>query len=77
MTDRVPIAIGTEEENDIYTEKWPDIETYVKENVVNFITGNRPLTEWEDYVQTLKDMGIDEVVAVKQAWYDRTQEAVE
>ncbi len=71
MSDRVPIIIGTEEENKVYTEKWPDIETYVKENVVNFITGNRSLNEWDSYVQTLKDMGIDEVVSVKQAWYDR------
>jgi len=77
MSDRVPIAIGTEEENKIYTEKWPDIETFVKENVVKFITGNRPLTEWNSYVDTLKQMGIEDVVAVKQAWYDRTQEVMQ
>ena len=77
MTDRVPNAIGTKEENETYTEKWPDIETYVKENVVNFITGNKPLSEWDNYVKTLKDMGIEDVVAVKQAWYDRTAETTE
>ena len=77
MTDRVPIAIGTKEENETYTEKWSDIETYVKENVVNFITGNKPLSEWDNYVKTLKDMGIEDVVAVKQAWYDRTAETTE
>ena len=49
----------------------------VKENVVNFITGNKPLSEWDNYVKTLKDMGIEDVVAVKQAWYDRTAETTE
>ena len=77
MSDRVTIAIGTDEENKVYTEKWPDIETYVKENVVKFITGNRALSEWDVYVDTLKQMGIEEVVAVKQAWYDRTQEVMQ
>ncbi len=77
MSDRVPIAIGTEEENKIYTEKWPDIDTYVRENVVKFITGNRPLSEWSAYVDTLKSMGIEDVVAVKQAWYDRSQEVMQ
>ena len=42
-----------------------------------FITGNRPLTEWNSYVDTLKQMGIEDVVAVKQAWYDRTQEVMQ
>ena len=55
----------------------PDIETYVKENVVKFITGNRALCVWDVYVDTLKQMGIEEVVAVKQAWYDRTQEVMQ
>ncbi len=77
MSDRVPIAIGTSEEIETYTQKWPDIDTYVKENVVNFITGNRPLTEWDTYVATLKEMGIEDVVAVRQAWYDRTAEVTE
>ncbi len=65
MSDRVPIAIGTEAENKVYTEKWPDIQTYVKENVVNFITGNKPLSDWNSYKETLKQMGIEEVVTVK------------
>ena len=44
---------------------------------MNFITGNKPLSEWDNYVKTLKDMGIEDVVAVKQAWYDRTAETTE
>lgn len=38
-----------------------------------FITGETELNDqtWNDYVNTIKNMGIDELAAVQQAAYDR------
>jgi len=76
LESRLPIILGTEEENETYSKLWPDIDTYVRENVVNFIIGTRPLTdaEWENYKKDLTNMGIEDVIAVKQSWYDRADE---
>lgn len=36
-----------------------------------FIMGKEPLDNFDSFVQTLKNMGIDDVLAVEQAAYDR------
>jgi len=76
MIDRVPISIGTPEESETYSQKWPEINDYVKESVINFINGNKPLSEWEDYKAQLQTMGLQDIVAVKQAWYDRMKDII-
>jgi putative aldouronate transport system substrate-binding protein len=48
-----------------------DIKSFVMQARAEFISGTKPLSEWDAYVQQLKDMGIDEVLAIKQASYDR------
>ncbi len=48
-----------------------DIATYVSEAVPKFIMGNMSLDQWESYCQTISDMGIDTVVDIYQASYDR------
>ncbi len=48
-----------------------DILSYIKENSVKFITGEREFSEWDQYVQTLKSMNLDEYIAIYQAAYDR------
>ncbi|NLB90968.1 MAG: extracellular solute-binding protein, partial [Clostridiales bacterium] len=71
MIPRVPILIGTEEESRTYSQKWPEIDTFVRESVVNFINGNKPLSQWEEYVSTIDAMGLQEVLVIRQNWYDR------
>jgi len=44
-----------------------DINTYVSENVSKFIMGEKPLSEFNDYVSTIRKMGIDDAIAVYQA----------
>lgn len=36
-----------------------------------FITGETPLTEWDNYVAAIENMGLADIVAAKQAAYDR------
>ena len=48
-----------------------DISTYVSENVVKFVQGTRPMSEFDDFVSTLKSMGVDRYIEIYQAAYDR------
>lgn len=47
------------------------LDSYVKENSYNFITGDRSLDEFDQFVQELKDQGLDRLIEIKQASYDR------
>ncbi len=53
-----------------YTQLWTDIYTYIGESRVKFITGETPLTEFDKYLSTLKTMGMDRVLEIKQISYD-------
>ena len=48
-----------------------DIQTYQQEMFYKFILGDESLDNYDAFVEQLESMGIDEVVAVKQAQYDR------
>lgn len=54
-----------------YNGLYSDIETYMDENIVKFIVGDKPLDAYDDYVSTLKEMGIDQCTAIYQAAFDR------
>ncbi len=66
-----PSVMSTPEESSSYSRLMADINTYREEMVAKFITGAEPLSNFDKFVQTLKTMGIDDVVKIKQAQYDR------
>ena len=70
-----PFALATVEESERYGTLMADINTYLDENLVKFVMGTQPI-DWEKFTSDLKNMGIDEVVSIKQAQYDRYQEAM-
>ncbi len=47
-----------------------DIQTYKFETVLKFMMGTEPLSTFDEYVQKIRDMGIDEVLAIQQKRYD-------
>lgn len=62
----------TEEEQYIMDNHLADIQTYYKEMEGKFITGVVDIeTGWEEYCNTLEQMGIQDVIDVYQASYDR------
>lgn len=67
----VPGLSFTEEENNVISQKLNDIKTYVDEALVNFIIGKKPMSEWDSYVQQVKNMGIDEIIEIYQNAYER------
>lgn len=48
------------------------IDAYAYDTAVAFITGNKPLSEWDSYLQELEKMGLDEYLKVSQEAYDRS-----
>lgn len=53
----------TDDENDIYVEKWTDIQKYISQMYTAFITGDADInTEWDTYVANIDEMGLQEVL---------------
>lgn len=48
-----------------------DIEKYVDEMQDKLITGNVPFSEWDKYVKTIKDMGLERYMNIEKAAYER------
>lgn len=62
----------TEEESDSISGLSGDLDTYIYEMAGRFIVGTADVeAEWEAYVQNIKALGVDQILAVKQAQYDR------
>ena len=71
-----PDVMASADEVEILKSPGSDIDTYVSENVAKFILGQRPLAEFDKFVSEVKGMGLDKVLAVKQAQYDRYRKFV-
>ena len=64
----------TEDESDTYNDAWTDINAYIVESTAKFITGEADIAaEWDSYVEALEQMGLQDVIDVYQAAYDRAQ----
>ena len=48
-----------------------DLQTYVDEMLIKFITGNENLQSWDSYVSKCDSLGAKELLTIKQAIYDR------
>lgn len=66
----MPKLIPTKEQSDIIDQYSPDIDTYVDEMVVKFITGTESLSNFDKFTAKLKTMGIDKVIRAKQEMVD-------
>lgn len=74
LNTQTSIAMATEEENEILNDLTSDFETYSEELLTKLILGQESLDNWDKYIEELKSLGLDELMAVMQARYDRTQE---
>lgn len=67
----------SDEEQYVIDNKYTDITLYVDEMQAKFITGVADIdAEWDNYVATCEKMGLNEVLEVYQASYDRWNEAL-
>lgn len=69
-------AVLTTDESSAYTALESDLETYAETAILAFITGQTELTDesYDEFQNTLIDMGIEEMTEMKQAAYDRAME---
>lgn len=67
----VPTLTFTTEESDELSLIMTDINTYVSENRINFIYGNRSVEEFDAFRSAIREMGIDRALEIYQAAYDR------
>lgn len=75
IKDPFPNVYATDEEASLISQYLVDIQTYVEQMNVAFVTGNTDMSEFDSYLTTLKNMNIEELIKVKQAQYDRYMEA--
>lgn len=59
------------EELEEYNAIMGDLLTYMEENFLSLIVGARPLSEFDDFRNELKEMGIERCIELYQAAYDR------
>jgi putative aldouronate transport system substrate-binding protein len=65
----------TEEELEVFTQKGTDLKVYVDEYIPKFITGELSIEDdYDDYIATLEDIGVQEYMDVVHAAYDRWME---
>ena len=64
----------TTEESEVFAGPYADINTYLQGEVIKFIIGDRDLSEFDQYVDAIYSMGLDNCIAQKQAAYDRYME---
>ena len=66
--------IYTEEESDLIAEPDATIASYRKQAMVQFITGALDLdSDWDSYLRELQNDGLEDVLTVMQAAYDRNR----
>lgn len=64
----------TQDETDTYNDAWADITGFISERTAKFITGELSIEqEWDNYLNSLEKMGLQDVIDVYQAAYDRYQ----
>lgn len=64
-------ATMTDDENEEFSLLYADIETYISENVVKFIKGERSMSEWNAFAASFDEMNINRCVEIKQAVLER------
>lgn len=64
-------ATPTAEESEDLTGIMSDIETYVNTTILQFIRGDKPLSEWDSYVDYIWDSDLQSAIDIKQEILDR------
>ena len=66
-----PSVIHTTEEAELISKYQADLDTYVQEMFFKFITGAESLDNFDSYITRLDELHLQDLIAVKQAAYDR------
>ena len=62
----------TADESDTASSTFAEIKTFVAENMLSFVVGDKSLdSDWDSYCSTIESMGLETVLDIYQAAYDR------
>lgn len=67
----MPSVSPTTEESAEYASIMNDINTYISENIVMFITGQKSVDEFDAFIEGIKGMNIDRAIEIQQGALDR------
>ncbi len=67
----LPLLYPTEEESAELSKIQNDISTYADEMMMKFILGQEPLSNFDAYVEQMKNLGVDKMVNIQQAALER------
>ncbi len=66
----VPIK-WTAAEEEIYMKHMPDIDAFLQENVLGFVTGTKSMDDYDAFLKDLNSIGMDKYIEIFQSRYDR------
>ena len=64
------------DEQEKYNTYAADLDTYAKGMILKFILGDEPMSNYQAFLDTCVDMGLDEMTAIYQGAYDRAEAAL-
>jgi putative aldouronate transport system substrate-binding protein len=67
----VPPLTPTPDESSEFASIMSEVNTYQREMEAKFIIGTEPVSKWETYVRTIKNMGIDRAIKIQNAALNR------
>lgn len=70
QSHRVPLVYIDETKNTEYSTKMTDVETHWQEMLIKFISGIEPIENFDKYIEEMKSMGVDDLIAMKQEAYN-------
>lgn len=70
-----PLLYFTEDEQSELNFLLADIESYTQQAEARFITGQQSLEEWDSHLNTVERIGVERVLEIYQAAYDRWKTA--
>ena len=76
-TRTVPVLKFNDEELNTAITTFNEVDSYNNEMINKFITGRESFDNYDNYQKTLKSMGLEDVVKVRQAAYERYLKNVE
>lgn len=65
-----PKMLGSPEDVSAIASKMSDVSTYLNEMLIKFIMGQESLDNFDKFVETMNNMGLKEVLEIKQRQYD-------
>jgi putative aldouronate transport system substrate-binding protein len=68
-----PRLAYTNEENEVLSMVGETVKKFHEEQIAKFILGQKPMDDWDAYVNEINKLGVQQVLDVHKSAYERTQ----